>query len=96
MKNASSVEKTKEGDFSQYSSVVVALLENARVLSDTRTEEESEISRLEAALLLAKEKNRKTLIKQTTLDISISAENRKIEVRITLTLTLTVILTLVI
>ena len=56
------------------------MIESSASLSETRDKEEEEIARLELALQAARDKNRNTLIKQTTLDINISAEKRAVEV----------------
>ena len=55
-------------------------MESSALLSETRAVEEEEIARLELALQAARDKNRNSLIKQTTLDINISAEKRAVEV----------------
>ena len=79
------LEKSKEEECIKQAAVVATLMEGAFVLRESRSAEEDEISRLEAVLSLAKERNRNTLIKQTTLDIKISTENRTKEVRTIMT-----------
>lgn len=59
---------------------VAALMESSALLSETREKEEEEIAKLELALQAARDRNRNTLIKQTTLDINISTERRAVEV----------------
>ena len=72
---------SKEEEYARQTASVAGLLVTAALLSEARSIEDEEISRLEALLTLAKEKNRNTVIKQTTLDINISAETRTKEVR---------------
>ena len=80
---------SKEEEYARQTASVAGLLVTAALLSEARSIEDEEISRLEALLTLAKEKNRNTVIKQTTLDINISAETRTKEVRYQFTISLT-------
>lgn len=73
--------KSKEEEYARQTVTVAGLLVTAGLLSEARSIEDDEINRLEALLTLAKEKNRNTVIKQTTLDINISAETRTKEVK---------------
>ena len=81
LQSAEILAKSKEEEYSRQTASVAGLLATAALLSESRSVEDEEISRLEALLTLAKEKNRNTVIKQTTLDINISAETRTKEVR---------------
>ena len=81
LRSAEVLANSKEEEYARQTASVAGLLVTAALLSEARSIEDEEISRLEALLTLAKEKNRNTVIKQTTLDINISAETRTKEVR---------------
>ena len=73
-------EQVKQEKCAKSIATISALMESSALLSETREKEEEEIARLELALQAARDKNRNSLIKQTTLDINISAEKRAVEV----------------
>ena len=59
---------------------MAALLENAIILNEAKRVEEEEITRLEMSLLLAREKNKNTNMKQATVEAALLTENKASEV----------------
>jgi len=70
------LQKIKESEWLRSSEIVTSLVQSGLALWEARVKEDEEISRLEVLLSQAHSRSRKILIKQTTLDISVSAENR--------------------